>query len=425
MNLIFEKTDINLLLSEACNDLKIFNKNRAIAYELLLPPMSLTTWVDSTLIKQIFTDLIKYTTHHAHYSVCFKLMSFTSNDTVFKVEFCTDTVAPPLLEDERRDVADRHSFLDMLRAQYHIERSGIALNISEKGIIVSIPILHVVSAEAATELAEKSRGNHKYKKDDPDKPIVLLVENDRGIFAYLNKELKSTYTILRAANGYEALQLLTTHAVQLVLTAHENPAMDGVSLCRHIKASAKYGHIPVLFFTPAQAVEMKIEALMSGADACIEKPFSAAFLLAQIQNILVNRQIVEAHVSNSLNNNKDNMYEEPARVDFIARLHAIIQENTADMDLTVDELAKRMNMSRPTLYRRVKQYSALTPNEMITISKLQKAAELLTQRKYTIAQIAAIVGYSVQSNFSRDFHKHFGTPPSIYSMGMSGRIDVA
>ncbi|KGE13611.1 helix-turn-helix domain-containing protein [Sphingobacterium deserti] len=425
MNLIFEKTDINLLLSETCNDLKVFTLERAITYELLLPPISLTTWVDPTLIKQIFTDLIKYSIHHAHYSVCFKLMSFTSNDTVFKVEFSTDTSTNPLFEDERRNVVDRESFIGTLRAKYAVERSGIALSISEKGIIVSIPMLHAGNAETTMGLDKANGVNYTHQKTAPEKPIVLLVENDREIFAYLNKELKSTYTILRAPNGHEALLQLAINAVQLVLTAHENPIMDGVNLCRHIKASAKYGHIPVLFFTPVQAVEMKIEALMSGADACIENPCSPAYLRAQIHNILVNRKIVEARVSNNLSCNKDDLNDQAATGDFIARLHAIIQENTADMDLTVDELAKRMNMSRPTLYRRVKQYSALTPNEMITISKLQKAAELLTQRRYTIAQIAAIVGYSVQSNFSRDFHKHFGTPPSIYSMGMSGRIDVA
>lgn len=425
MNLIFAKTDINLLLSEIYKGLKILAQDRAITYELLLPPMRLTTWVDATLIRYVFTDLIRYSIDLAHYSVSLELMPFTSNDTVFKVEFCTDNLDNRLFDDARQNIANRNSFLNTLRETYRIDRSGIALGMSDNGVIVSIPILHAGSCEAGVEGDEKSRGNYTHLKSASDKPIVLLVENDREIFAYLNKELKSSYTLLRAANGQEALLHLAAHAVQLVLTAHEAPLIDGVRLCRHIKLSPNYGHIPVLLLTPAQALDTKIEALISGADACIEKPCSPAYLRAHIHNILSNRQIMEARVSNSLNKNKEYTNNQAATDGFIARLHAVIQENTADMDLTVDELAKRMNMSRPTLYRRVKQYSALTPNEMITIAKLQKAAELLTQRKYTIAQIAAIVGYSVQSNFSRDFHKHFGTPPSIYSMGMGGRIDVA
>lgn len=100
--------------------------------------------------------------------------------------------------------------------------------------------------------------------------------------------------------------------------------------------------------------------------------------------------------------------------DFIGQVKTTIYNHISDNELNVEELAKLMNMSRPTLYRRIKELSNSTPNELINNSRLKKAAELLSQRIYTIRQIAAMVGYSVQSNFSRDFHKHFGISPSIY-----------
>lgn len=106
--------------------------------------------------------------------------------------------------------------------------------------------------------------------------------------------------------------------------------------------------------------------------------------------------------------------------DFIGQLKSTIYNNVSEIELNVNVLAKLMNMSRPTLYRRIKGLSASTPNELINISRLKKAAELLSQRTYTITQIAAMVGYSVQSNFSRDFHKHYGMSPSLYMAKISG-----
>ncbi|EDM34639.1 two-component system sensor histidine kinase [Pedobacter sp. BAL39] len=123
--------------------------------------------------------------------------------------------------------------------------------------------------------------------------------------------------------------------------------------------------------------------------------------------------------SNPLPLYQENTDQETLEKDFIRRLNTIIYDNISDIELNVDELAKLMNMSRPTLYRRIKGLSDSTPNELINISRLKKAAELLSQKTYNITQVASMVGYSVQSNFSRDFHKHYGMPPSIYIATMS------
>lgn len=106
--------------------------------------------------------------------------------------------------------------------------------------------------------------------------------------------------------------------------------------------------------------------------------------------------------------------------DFIGRLKTIIYNNISDVELNVHELAKLMNMSRPTLYRKIKGLSDSTPNELINISRLKKAAALLSQKTYNITQVSAMVGYSVQSNFSRDFSKHYGMSPSSYMATIRG-----
>ncbi|MNS90241.1 Response regulator MprA [compost metagenome] len=244
--------------------------------------------------------------------------------------------------------------------------------------------------------------------------MILLVEDNKEILAYLNKELKTSYTVIRAGNGAEALEILDQENVQLVLTDIMMPIMDGLALCKRIKTDILYSHIPVIFLTAKNALDSKIQGLKNGADAYIEKPFSLEFLMVQIRNILKNRKIIKNYLTNSSSSNLMDINVSAPDKDFISQLNTVIYENISTIDLNVDELAKLMHMSRPTLYRKIKGLSDLTPNELINISRLKKAAELLTQKEYNITQVSTMVGYTVQSNFSRDFHKHYGMSPSSY-----------
>ncbi|WP_240458459.1 MULTISPECIES: PleD family two-component system response regulator [Sphingobacterium] len=128
--------------------------------------------------------------------------------------------------------------------------------------------------------------------DNPEKvnPVILIVEDNKEILAYLNKELKGHYTILRAGNGAEALDILDANDVQLVLTDILMPIMDGITLCRRIKSDILYSHIPLIFLTAKNSLDAKIEGLNIGADAYIEKPFSLEYLLVNISNLLTNRE---------------------------------------------------------------------------------------------------------------------------------------
>ena len=71
-------------------------------------------------------------------------------------------------------------------------------------------------------------------------------------------------------------------------------------------------------------------------------------------------------------------------------------------------------MSRATFYRKIKGLSDLSPHELINLARLKKAAELLAAGEYRISEVGSMVGYSLKSNFSRDFHKQFGLTPSDY-----------
>ncbi len=151
-----------------------------------------------------------------------------------------------------------------------------------------------------------------------------------------------------------------------------------------------------------------------GADAYIEKPFSKEYLQAQIASLLNNRNIIREYFANSPLVHIKSMAHSKADEQFLETLQDTIIKNIGDTHLDVERLAEIMNMSRITLYRKIKAISVLTPIELINITRLKKAAELLAQGNHRIFEVSYMVGFSSQSNFARNFQKQFNITPTEY-----------
>jgi DNA-binding response OmpR family regulator len=246
------------------------------------------------------------------------------------------------------------------------------------------------------------------------KPLLLLVDDNEDILAFLGEELGEKYSMLTAKNGREALSILEKDAVQLVISDVMMPVMDGFELCRIIKSTFDNCHIPVILLTAKNTMQSKIEGLELGADAYVDKPFSTEFLMAQIANLLANRSKLKDYFAHSpLVHIKTIAYSRADEL-FLEQLTAVIHEHLEDPELDIEKLARLLNMSRPTLYRKIKSISDLTPNELINVTRLKKAAELLVAGEFKIYEVADMTGYHSQTNFGRNFLKQFGMTPSEY-----------
>ncbi|MDB5012651.1 MAG: signal transduction histidine kinase, partial [Daejeonella sp.] len=252
----------------------------------------------------------------------------------------------------------------------------------------------------------------------------LIVEDNKEILGYLQRELSASYNILKANNGLEALEILQKDHVHLVISDIMMPLMDGIQLCKKMKTDILYSHIPIILLTAKNSLNSKIEGLEVGADAYIEKPFSFEHLLAQMHNLLANRNIIKEYFARSPLTHIKGIVCSKADKDFIEHLNSVIYNNITDMELDVDQLSNLMNMSRPTLYRKIKGLSDLTPNELINLSRLKKAAEILAEGNHKINEVANLVGYSLPTNFSRDFQKQFGVSPSNYITNLKNETKV-
>jgi DNA-binding response OmpR family regulator len=245
-------------------------------------------------------------------------------------------------------------------------------------------------------------------------PVILLVDDNDEILEFLERMLKSKYAILKAEDGVEALKILERESVQLIISDVMMPVMDGFALCKSIKSNFEFSHIPVILLTAKNAIQAKVEGLELGADAYIEKPFSKEYLQAQIASLLNNRNIIREYFANSPLIHIKSMAHSRADELFLETLHDTITKNIEDTDLDVERLAEIMNMSRITLYRKIKAISVLTPIELINITRLKKAAELLAQGSHRIFEVSYMVGFSSQSNFARNFQKQFNVTPTEY-----------
>ena len=246
------------------------------------------------------------------------------------------------------------------------------------------------------------------------KPVLLIIDDNEEILDFIEDELNEKYTVIKATNGQDALTLLKQEVIQLVISDIMMPVMDGFELCKAIKTNFECSHIPVILLTAKNSLQSKIEGLETGADAYIEKPFSPEYLRVQIANLLLNRaKIKEYFVSSPVVHIRSMAHTKTDEL-FLEKLNEAICNNMEDAGLDVEKLARLVNMSKPTLYRKIKSISDLTPNELIHIARLKKAAELLLDGTYKIYEVADMTGYGSQTNFGRNFLKQFGMTPTDY-----------
>ncbi len=243
---------------------------------------------------------------------------------------------------------------------------------------------------------------------------ILIVDDNEDILEFLSQVLGDTYKLYLAENGEAAQKILDTDVVDLIISDIMMPGIDGFELCRLVKTNVEYCHIPVVLLTVKNTYQSHIEGLEVGADLYIQKPFSPELLLVQIANLLANRLKIKAHFASSPFEDVRVMAHSKTDEAFLKKLDDYIRKNLKDPNLNIDQLAEHMNMSRPTFYRKIKSLSALSPKELIDVTRLKKATKLIAQNEFSMFEIAKMVGYGSQSLFNKNFQRYFNVPPQEY-----------
>jgi YesN/AraC family two-component response regulator len=248
-----------------------------------------------------------------------------------------------------------------------------------------------------------------------EKPIILIVEDDKDVREVLQEELEDEYCVLEAENGREALKLVEATPPDLVVTDIMMPVMDGLELCRQLKSGELTSHIPVIMLTSRGSVENQLEGLETGADDYLSKPFHIPILVARINNLIVARQRMRERFSGH------ELVVEPSDITVVSvdeqllqRAIDVVEQHLADDDFSVEAFAAAMHMSRSALYLKLKGLVGQTPQEFIRVLRIKRAAQLLLGGTDNMSEIAAQVGWLEPTHFSRAFRSHFGCSPSDY-----------
>ncbi|PZP50396.1 MAG: two-component system response regulator [Pseudopedobacter saltans] len=246
------------------------------------------------------------------------------------------------------------------------------------------------------------------------KSSILIVDDNEEILEFLADDLGEHYEVFTANNVKVAFEILENQLVELIISDIIMPETDGYTFCNMVRNNIQYSHMPFIMLTAKNTLHSRIEGLEKGADAYIEKPFSPEHLQVQISSLLTNRNRIK-HFFSSYPNSSQTKVRSVLHEKFMAKVNACILQNIDEPTLDVDQLASHLCMSRPTLYRKLKEVVNLAPNELINITRLKKATELLLSGQYSVNEIALLVGFSSSTHFGRNFVKQFGVTPSQYA----------
>ena len=392
---------------------------------------------DSEKIERVFFNLLsnafKYTANNGKITVSYAAVD---DELVLRVADTGEGISERDLGSifdrfyQAERVHPRGSGIGLSLAKAFVELHGGTISVeSTVGIgsvfTVKLPIRHVAESTAEHEKSI-SAADVDVELDtpeveismNPDKPIVLVIDDNSDIRSMVGQLLNNEYNIITASNGKEGVRMAARYVPDLIICDVMMPVMDGMECCRRIKSEVTTSHIPVLMLTACTMDEQRIEGYDNGADGYLSKPFSSAVLLSRCASLIANRKrIKELWHANKLAG--ETVSSQPVRVpskdidnEFYNRFLEIFKTEMGNADLSVDMIASRMGLERSQFYRKIKALTNYAPVELMRRLRLQQGLILLTSSDRTISEIAYEIGFSTPAYFTKCYREAYGVTPT-------------
>ncbi len=244
--------------------------------------------------------------------------------------------------------------------------------------------------------------------------VLLLAEDDADMREYLVDSLSAEYKVIAVPDGGKALEKAREINPDIIISDIVMPVLEGDELCRILKSSVDTSHIPIILLTALSERENIIFGLEAGANDYIIKPFDLSVLKARIRNILQNRQHLRETVLAMDAQPEEIDYTSQLDREFLEKVMNVIEKELSNSEFSINDFCRMLGMSRTSVYNKIKTLTGQGPNDFIRIVRLKRAKELLAFRKYSIGEVASMVGFSDPKYFSTCFKKQFGVSPSKF-----------
>ncbi len=248
-------------------------------------------------------------------------------------------------------------------------------------------------------------------EQEGEKPHLLIIDDNADIREYIHMLTSAYYSVSQASDGAEGLERARKEMPDVIVCDVMMPVMDGLEFCRQLKSDPLICHIPVLLLTARTMAEQQADGYNQGADAYLTKPFNTDVLLARLDNLIRNRQLIKSLFSNPAPTQEQPQRHLSVEEQFVEAFRKVIEDNLGDSDCNADKLAAQMGLSRTQLYRKIKAITGKTANDALREARLRKADYLLKTTHMTASEIAYEVGFSSPSYFSKTYKEAFGHTP--------------
>ncbi len=398
-----------------------------------------TVAIDAEKIERVFFNLIsnafKYTPDGGEIDVRYGVNS----DGMFSISVA-DT-GEGISERDLGNIFDRFYQVDRV----HPNGSGIGLSLCKaftelhggtitvestlnKGSVftVNIPVRHVgdTAEEVHKTITEQDVESElgSVESDvtiDENKPVVLVIDDNRDIQELITELMSDTYNIITASNGSEGIRKAVRYVPDLIICDVMMPVMDGLECCRRLKDEVTTSHIPVLMLTACSMDEQRIQGYDSGADGYLSKPFSSDVLLSRCKSLIANRKRIKELWLKDVPASEKIAASSPALKsvkdidnDFYNRFIEIFKAEMGNAELGIEEIASKMGLERTQFYRKIKALTNFAPVELMRNLRLKQAQHLIKTTDMSMSEIAYEVGFSAPAYFTRCYREAYGETPT-------------
>ena len=298
----------------------------------------------------------------------------------------------------------------------YVELHGGSIQIEseeDKGTVIRI-LMPVVEEQTIGDALEQDDNMSQLAEIDSEKLLILVVEDNIEVSEFIVQSLSPAYRCITAHNGKTGLDLALTNKPDLILTDVMMPVMDGLEMCRQLRKNKEMALIPIIMLTAKDDKMTEEKSIELDVNAFIPKPFDTGLLLLRIGQLLGARKKLEEKIRIENITSPKEIEAESWDEKLLANITKLIEDNVADSELSVNRLSELSGISTKQIYRRIKHITGLTPVDYIRSIRMKKAAMLLAQRKFSVAEVMYLVGFSSHSYFSKCFQAKYGKTPKQF-----------